>query len=428
MKLQFEEWIDNANISAPIKEIFYDSAICYKNGVSRAALLLSYVAFLNVLRERILSAEKPNTFEEGQWTDLQNRIVRDDSWERAIFDATQQLPKYDQSTKALIKDAVFSINDSLRKQIYYWKDRRNDCAHFKDNRIDDYYVNAFWSFLQSNLAKITVEGGKQSLLNKIRKHYDITYTPRNKDVTPLIYEIDSSVRPIELNAFWKDVFSIIDSNYDFLPTQLLLDFIFKVLVNSNDSVKDSILTFLKQESTLLIAFLDKYPNKIIVLNLQPTEVRNFWKTQLQYSSKPLDLYAAMLNAGLIPCEEIVEANKFILSFLKRYDASDHANIILSQNGLQDEFETKYFDFNEFEYFTTTNSRSDLLIDFLRHNAFTENIVNVLCLEFAKSTYYSEWLLRKLKELLMGDIKRKNEFVKIATANSIDIPKLITDFL
>lgn len=428
MKLQFEEWIDNVNISDPIKEIFYDSAICYKNGVSRAALLLSYVAFLNVLRERILLAEKPNTFEEGQWTDLQNRIVRDDSWERAIFDATQQLPKYDQSTKALIKDAVFSINDSLRKQIYYWKDRRNDCAHFKDNRIDDYYVNAFWSFLQSNLAKITVEGGKQSLLNKIRKHYNITYTPRNKDVTPLIHEIESSVRPLELNTFWEEVLSIIDRGYSFLPTQFLLDFILKVLVNSSDSVKNSLLAFLRQESDLLIAFLSKYPDKITLLNLAPPEVRNFWKTQLQYSSRPLDIYAAILNAGLIPNGEITEANQSILLFLKSYEASDYANFILSKNGFQNEFETKYFETSQFKFYNTTNDRSDLLISFLKLNRFTENIVKVLCFEFSKATNYSQWLHRKLKDLFEGDTSKKGDFKEIASTHVIVIPNLINEIL
>lgn len=71
MKLRFEDWIKANKFPASIEEILDDAVICYKNNVSRAALLLSYIAFMNILRNRILLSRRPNLFPDGEWRQLQ---------------------------------------------------------------------------------------------------------------------------------------------------------------------------------------------------------------------------------------------------------------------------------------------------------------------------------------------------------------------
>jgi hypothetical protein len=211
MKLKFEEWLESQKFSDSVHGLFKESIICYKSGAYKASVLFSYLGFLTILKERILNANKPALFPQGEWDYLIIRLQNEDSWESNVYDATQQKEKIDNS-KTKTKDAIFSINESLRLQITYWKDRRNDCAHNKNNKISNSHVETFWSFLESNLSKITIEGGINSLLNKLRKHYDSTITPANKDVTPLIIEIESSINYIDLKVFWEQAFEIVDES------------------------------------------------------------------------------------------------------------------------------------------------------------------------------------------------------------------------
>lgn len=427
MKLRFEVWAKENKFSPAITEILVDAVSCYKNNVSRAALLLSYIAFMNILRDRILSSGKPNVFPHGEWEKLQKNITKDDSWESAVFDATQQLEKLDNS-KNRIKDPVFCISESIRKQISYWKDRRNDCAHFKDNHIDSFHVDAFWAFLESNLSKITVEGGKQSLLNKFAIHFNPRFTPKDKDVTYLIKEIEYSVEYAELSDFWGLLFSLIDNCYDFMPSDRLISFMDNILAIAIDKIRTSLLDFISNEKGLLHAYLSKYPHRIAYFNYSNQEMRNFWMTELLKCEKCLDIYASMINANLIPQEETQEASVHIVKNIKRYDVTSISNLILQKNNFHNLFEEHYFKQEEFKSYLKTNSRADLLYDYLINNNFTCNTVDILCAEYSKTTHYSEWLLKRLERLFAQNIQKKEEFVNVATTGNINIPILLNEIL
>jgi hypothetical protein len=84
-----------------------------------------------------------------------------------------------------------------------------------DNEITYAHVESFYSFLVSNLPKVTLEGGKDALLNKIQRHYDTMYTPANTDVSPLVREITYAVSKVELPDFFKEAFSRIDDIFDY---------------------------------------------------------------------------------------------------------------------------------------------------------------------------------------------------------------------
>lgn len=427
MKLRFEDWIKANKFPASIEEILDDAVICYKNNVSRAALLLSYIAFMNILRNRILLSRRPNLFPDGEWRQLQKNVTKDDSWESAVFDATQQQEKIDNAKKRT-KDPVFSINESIRKQISYWKDRRNDCAHFKNNHIDTFHVDAFWAFLESNLSKITIEGGQQSLLDKFAIHFDVKFTPKGKDVTPLIKEIEYSVEDTELNNFWKLLFSVVDNTYDLMPCDELLSLIEKIITNTTDKIQRSLLNFLITEKTLLYDYLSKYPQRIVCLGFDNCQVRSFWKTEILKCDRCLDIYAYMLNANLIPQDEINESHEHIIANIKQYKLQQNSYLILQGSNFNHLFEEYYFKQAEFKYYQTTNNRADLLYGYLLYNDFTVNIVDVLCAEYSKSIYYSEWLLKNLKRLFTEDINKKTMFIDIANVNKIVIPKLLNDII
>ena len=117
MKLKIDEWIEDNKFSTKVNVLLKDSSVCYKAGAYRASLLFSYLGFLTVLKERIISGVKPKNYEQGHWDNLISKLQNDEKWEQAIFDATQQQAKTDQQTKAIIRDPIFSINEDIREQI-----------------------------------------------------------------------------------------------------------------------------------------------------------------------------------------------------------------------------------------------------------------------------------------------------------------------
>ncbi|MGI4821966.1 MAG: hypothetical protein ACRYFV_12220 [Janthinobacterium lividum] len=142
-KLSLEKWLDRQQLSRNANLLFSDAIKCYKAEAYRASLLFSYLAFITVLKERLLGATEPGLLPAGHWQRLLDKLQDEDRWEGATFDATQEKEVIG-AGKVKTKDAIFSINDNLGTQIKYWKDRRNDCAHFKDNEITTYHVASFW--------------------------------------------------------------------------------------------------------------------------------------------------------------------------------------------------------------------------------------------------------------------------------------------
>lgn len=422
MKIKIEYWIEKNKFSDNVNILFKDSIICYKSGAFRASLLFSYLGFLTILKERIISANKPTLFPQGEWDMLIRKIQNEDMWEANVFDASQQQEKLD-SARIRTKDPIFSINENLRIQIKYWKDRRNDCAHYKDNRIDNYHVESFWAFIESNLSKITIEGGYNSILNKFRKHYDVTFTPPNKDVSPLLQEIESSVDKHDVALFWKDVITLIDPHYSFWADFRCLNFIEKVFIVTTDEIQQSLVEFLKTEEELLLSFLSSYPSRILILNYTPSELRNFWKTKLIKASNILDIYARMLLNNLIPKNEIEEANEFIFDKISSYTENAETHIILKDNMFDKTVNKIAFDEDKFSGFMWVNSKADFFRDFFKMYPLTIKAVEKVCIEFNKANH-SYWLAERLDKMFSENPDKKTEFLTIATANSYSLPSHI----
>jgi hypothetical protein len=122
MKLLFERWSEEQNFSIKANNLFQESFICYKNNAYRASLLFSYLGFLTHIKEVIIKTPPPASLKPGRWTNLLANLQNDDTWEKAV---------YEEITNS--SNPIFNIKEDLRLQVKYWKDRRNDAAHFKSN-------------------------------------------------------------------------------------------------------------------------------------------------------------------------------------------------------------------------------------------------------------------------------------------------------
>ncbi|WP_425636048.1 hypothetical protein ACPUEN_11680 [Algoriphagus yeomjeoni] len=428
MKLKFESWVENANsINDEAKSLFVESIVCYKAGACRASLLLSYLAFTTCLKHRFLNGDKPIIFPQGEWDEYLKKVRNEDKWESTIFDLTQlkEVPNQDKSIK---KSPVFTISDSLRDEIKYWKDRRNECAHNKDSLILEAHVEVFWAFLQSNLGKITIEGGMDSLIQKIEKHYDVNFTPKGRDVTPLINEIESAVPKGELLEFWKKLFPIIDPTFpDFFWDETILNFLDLLLQKTSASVINSFYDFLKSDNKILVNVLSERPRFIIELGFSAEEIRNFWKVKIQDVSGGIDIYANLVRNNMIPNAEIDEANSHLVTTIRLYVSDMENHLTLVKCGFSNVLR-EYLLLNcQNKDFNWMNKKSLLIYGYLKFNGIDSEWLVVINKVFARE-YYPFRLLDRLDSLINENPSIKKDWLDIAKAENVDISDPILKIL
>ncbi|WP_373552335.1 hypothetical protein, partial [Haliscomenobacter sp.] len=350
MKLPFEEWVSQKHFSQNIVKLFSEAIISYKHSAYMASLLFSYLAFLTILKELIIKSTKAASIPQGRWDILIKKLQNDDTWEKCVFEE-------------LINNSspIFNISDDIRQQVKYWKDRRNDCAHFKANDIQAHHTESFWSFIRSNLFKITLEGGKASLINKFRTHFDPTFTPPTADVNTLILEIEESVDFLDLTDFWDELINTISpyalafSYYD-QNIGKILNSVFELCANP---IKENLAKFLKNNryDLVLISF---HPDKVNFMNYSQGEVRAIWRSRMS-SDAASTLLAALLRNSLIPKDEISEANKYVINLITGHRPNDEiTHLALAGNGFGDALFSIAIQEKRLENFKWVNSKADLI--------------------------------------------------------------------
>jgi hypothetical protein len=415
MKLQIEIWVLEKGYTNNIRKLFNESVICYRNGAYRASLIFSYIGFLTIIKETIVKAQRPTAFTESEWNNLISKINNDDLWEKEVYESLIRATK-----------PIFPLNEDLKLQLRYWKDRRNDCAHFKYNEIENHHTEAFWSFIKSNVPKMTVEGGMETLLNKFDEHFDDTKTPPNADFTHLVKEIETSVLTIELHDFFKKLKARIDGRRWWYPDSDALKVYYKILDVADTRTQESLIEYLKQEDRD-VKFLNAYPDKIIQLNFSPAEIRTLWKTRIYDKTStvnPYNIFAGLLRHSLIPKDQIEDANTEIFGHYSQTDyhklpESKDIETLKANNFFETVFKIAIID-KDLKDFMWVNSKCDLIISFIEN--LPVNIKTVKCVfEMAERANPSQWLVRELKNTFTNLPDLKTQFHTIATTNSIKIP-------
>src|SRR5262245_21696135 len=125
MNLPIEDWLRSQSVDPESTSNFEESFLCYKLGAYKAALVFAYLGFSGVVRERIGSSQAPTGITSTEWSNIQSTVRSAETWDKAVFTSIQKQRTH----------TIFIIPDDLRSQVSYWKDRRNDCAHSKANKI-----------------------------------------------------------------------------------------------------------------------------------------------------------------------------------------------------------------------------------------------------------------------------------------------------
>jgi hypothetical protein len=421
MRLRIEKWLERINLNRGTESLFTDSIKCYKAEAYRAALLFSYLGLLTILKERIGAAERPANYPEGQWRQMREDLLNEDKWERAVFDATQQTGNADANR---LKDPVFAVQETIRTEIKNWKNYRNACAHAKGSEISSFHVEAFWSFLENNLSKITVEGGMHTLLNKIERHYDPDRNAIGEDIAPLIEQISSTVDLKDLPEFWNSALRIVARAPDAWLHDWLSIFINKVLALQDQYLDETLIAYLKhpQREPLLLKYLAHAPSFISRLGYTSEEVREFWRTKLRRCNNMLAVYAAILASSLIPDDQLEEANKLVVTGLKEYTDKPGEHFALQNGGFGITIEWLAFEQRKIDDWQWAHDRYQLLSSFIEKYPLTELIVERLCDIYSTKTHLR--LGRSLEVLFRRDAKKKTEFTTIVQAKGWILPEFL----
>lgn len=297
MKISFEHWLDNSNLSTHAKNLLHESVVCYKSNANRAALLLSYIGFIEIIRKRLLNSNKPSTITDGEWAMKMQYISDDDIAEQNIFDLLMRSD-----------NKYFKLTDSIRNQIRYWKDRRNDCAHLKTNSISSSHVESFWTFLMDNINKIVVAESHDNLLAKITRHFDETYTPLDSDITPLVHEIPLSVELQDFHSFLLSALEIINRVQEETLFYYLSDdakFVYIILRDLDERYGEIAKQIILSNDTLQENLFYYYPEYLTYFKDNKEHVRAAWKQNLEKSSTQ-KCATILLRNSLIPQSELHE--------------------------------------------------------------------------------------------------------------------------
>ncbi len=420
MHFAFEDWISSQKISETPMGLFEEGIACYKASAFRASLLLSYLGFQTVVRDRMLMSKCPSGITGAQWNGIIDKLGDDDKWDAQIYDAIQ--------TKS--PGAIFKLSEDVRNQTTFWKNRRNDCAHSKRNEIDYCHVESFWLFVKSNLAKFVVSGSKEGLLNDIRTHFDRSLTATGTDCSFILEQIPDAVEADELMGFFRSMYQIL-GELAADPSHALLDdalvFVNRIFALRDPAVVERLVEFLKTEELLIIALLRRNPERLLYFANDESFIRKLWYDRLfrPKGQNDFPLYCSLLRNNSIPKNQLDEAHRRVISLLRHSIPTDECIQTLEASGFFGIFKDQAFmeSGGLISEFGWANGNCDLVVLYLERYGIDSNVAYGLGGAFAWE--HHPWHLRKaINAFLFHNPDKRREFLNVFTQNQIGIPEYL----
>lgn len=391
-----ERFIDFLNIydefkdGTILRDILNDAIRCYRNGIARPALMLSYIAFIQAVKDNLLKSDMPKGFNEPRWNACMSKLRQENTWDEQVISCI----------KCRDKPPYFELTDSLRDDVCYWRNRRNDCAHYKDSEITLSHVAAFWVFIMDNYNKFTPIGSLMQSVNDYKRHYNVSITPKGTSTEVIFKRLCLAIKTEDdLLLFLKETDSCMQYEEQ---AQLLHD----LLVNERH--KDKVISLLIGKLKQVKMYLALKPADVsVVLGNNPEMTRKFWYEDFQLFASCANVYVEMLRAKMIPQGEIKESLEMFLKHeYKRgafnVDSPEYFNV-LKENGLYDIFIEEYLS----KDFVCNNPsekcyKTDFYISLIHRGGISDKLIKALS-ESIKGTFpYT------LENRLKGEIFKEKE--------------------
>lgn len=403
--------------------LFHDSVKCFYASIYRPAYIMAYQGMMIYFRRIIQNAKMPTGYDSGKWTGVQTRLSKDKEWEDEVNNAirTQPDPK---KTPPVI--AIMSMADSLRKDFDFWRNRRNDCVHYKEYNINDSHVLAFYSFLTQYLLKISVEGGKATLLNEFKDACDPIKTSPNISLQPLVDKILVMVSPEEMDDFFEELEGAMGYRFNGKYERLLAS----IIKGGNEVLRDYAIKFVKNKKVFKAELINSHPDLVGHL-VDSAEVREFWMRYLKSCKNRVAVLARMIMIGLISPSEKNEAMSIVLKH--GFDNNDGMGevteveiLALKTAGFFNVLKKEYFngDYTSNNALNCGKNKYDFFYGFVAHLPVDKDFVDMMVDIFSQANYPYVWANILKEHFLEKDATYKAEFDKVVSENGITLPECL----
>lgn len=424
MILDFERYINSLNISEDARNLYNEGITCYKASAYRAAYLMTYLGFMESVKHKILSSEKPQNYDNNQWNnEVIKRIKNDEIWDKEVYNLFFK-----------DKKPVFKISPSLKTQITYWKDRRNDCAHYKKNHISNSHIESFWQFIQSNSEKLIINDSVDQLINYFKTHFDLSKTKPDSCSVYLTKKCISILSPEFFEDFFTNLYDFFDSDEfkdinefwwlegDEKRVEVFSNFFDQM----NPEINKFLITFLQDKETFISNLIKFNPKILVLCQIDPKNIRTLWKKNLfsNNSNDEIEVFCTLLRNSLIPLDEKKEAFNHLIDQYKDYIPTIDQFYALNTSGFIDFFVDKLF--NQKLYisdFTWANRNKKIILYLIKTIGIDKNIAQTLSSTF--NTPSHPWqLCESLNSFFAKEKELCTEFRAIATKFFIPIPSFL----
>ena len=368
MDERFIKWLnlyDEFSEGTALRDIMNDAIRCYRHGIARPSLMLSYIAFIQAVKDNLLKSDMPKGFNASKWEACMKRLRIDNQWDEQVITCI----KYRDNP------AYFELSDSIREDVCYWRNRRNDCAHYKDSEITLSHVSAFWVFMMDNYNKFTPLGSLTQCINEYKRHYNISLTPRGTSTKKIFDRLCLAIKTEE------DLLNFLKETFDVMQFDNQCSFLHELLANKRHRQK--VIKILKDNMKGLRMYLQFMPTDVsLILGDDATLTRKFWYDDFCLFGNCVNVYIEMLRAGMLPKPEIKESLVLLLekeyarrSFLIYRDEDFR---VLLDNGLYDIFIDNYL---EKKIICSNPSekcqKTDFYISIIQKGGITDKLIKVL---------------------------------------------------
>lgn len=393
MRLRFSEWLESQEMEDEARDLFSESVKCYKASAYRAALLFSFLGFQTVLKHRMLVSKTPEGYQDSEWTTIQNLLRNDDKWEKAVIEAIKTGKK-----------TVFKVSVDLNEQYLYWRNRRNDCAHAKGNAIDYPHVESFWLFIESNLSKFVVNGGKAHIIEQIINYLNPSITPVGTDIEPITKQIPFAVELNDYKDFLVELLKITNTKrgpFLFMPLDANLALIWSGLFTLPADRTKILIEFLKENRNFTMMLLRRDSTIIKYFDGESEFLRVLWKEEFS-NSTDYQIFIDMIRNNLIPEEQLEELFTHMFNNVsssvfsqKPFEEgiTDTDKMVLRTRKFFDTFYKEAFENKKIAYsFEYGNANKELVLYYIINFGLDNTIVSAL-----NSAISGSYPPRRLKE-------------------------------
>jgi len=421
----FQKFVENNRASFTDDEIglFRDSVRCFHAGIFRPAYIMAYQSMMIYFRRLIQNEDMPAGFDAVKWKKMQVNLAKDKEWEEEVNNAIR---KKANAKAAPPEVPVLAMNDSLRLDFDYWRNRRNDSAHYKEYRINDSHVLSFYSFLTQYLLKISVEGGKATLLKEFKDACDVTKTSPKKSLQPLIDKILVMVSPEEMDDFFAELDGVMGYRF----TGRYENTLASIIKSGNEKLKEYVIKFVRSDKRFKAEFINDHPD-IVGYIVDKPESREFWMKYLARCRNRVAILARMLMVGLIDPDEKDEAVRKVLEHSFNNNdgmgtVSEDEQLILNSNGFFDALKEEYFngDYTCKNVVLCGREKYDFFYGYIAHMPVNKELADMLVDIFSRPDYPYVWSNIFKEHLLEADAAYKAKFDKVVSENGITLPSCL----